>query len=151
MTTPQQEIEQQVREALKARDQERLATLRMLLSAINNERIRTGEEVDEETFWSLVRKSIKQRHESSEQYRAGERDDLADKEDREAEILEAYLPPAVDEAELTQAIRSLVEAEELSGQQAIGPIMKAMMERYSGRADGSTINRLARQILAEQD
>jgi len=151
MTTPQQQIERDVREALKAGDQERLATLRMLLSAINNERIRTQAEVDEETFWSLVRKGIKQRRESSEQYRAGERDDLADKEDREAEILQAYLPPAVDEEELTQAIRSFVEAEELSGPQAIGPIMKAMMALYSGRADGSTINRLARQILAEQD
>jgi len=151
MTTPQQQIERQVREALKAGDQERLATLRMLLSAINNERIRTGAEVDEETFWSLVRKGIKQRHESSEQYRAGQRDDLADKEDREAGILEAYLPPAVDEEELTQAIRSFVEASDLSGPQAIGPIMQAMMARYSGRADGSTINRLARQILAEQD
>ena len=151
MTTPQQQIEQQLKEALKARDQDRLATLRLLLSSINNERIRTGEEVEEAAFLSLVRKAIKQRRESSEQYRSGERDDLADKEDREATILEAYLPPAVDEEELTQAIRSFVEAEGLSGPQAIGPIMKAIMAQYSGRADGSTINRLARQILAEQD
>ena len=151
MTTPQQQIEQQVQEAMKARDQERLATLRMLLSAINNERIRTGEEVDEAAFMGLVRKGIKQRTESSEQYRAGGREELAAKEDREAEILEAYLPPAVNEEELMQAIRSFLDEEGLSGPQAIGPIMKAMMARYSGRADGSTINQLARQVLAEQD
>ena len=151
MTTPQQQIEQQVQEAMKARDQERLATLRMLLTAINNERIRTGEEVDEAAFLGLVRKGIKQRQESSEQYRAGGREELAAKEDREAAILEAYLPPAVDEDELRQAIRSFLEEEGLSGPQAIGPIMKAMLARYSGRADGSTINQLARQVLAEQD
>ncbi len=69
MTTPQQEIAKQVQAALKAGEQERLATLRMLLSAIQNERIRTGAEVDEETLWSLARKGIKQRHEASEQYR----------------------------------------------------------------------------------
>ncbi len=151
MTTPQKQIEQQVQAALKASDRDRLDTLRMLLSAIHNERIRTGAEVDEETLWSLARKGIKQRRESSEQYRSGGRDDLADKEDREAEILAEFLPPPVDEEELTEAIRSFVESEELSGPQAIGPIMKAMMARYSGRADGSTINRLARQILDGQD
>jgi uncharacterized protein YqeY len=151
MTTPQKQIEQQVQAALKASDRDRLDTLRMLLSAIHNERIRTGAEVDEETLWSLARKGIKQRRESSEQYRSGGRDDLADKEDREAEILAEVLPPAVDDDELTEAIRAFVESEDLSGPQAIGPIMKAMMARYSGRADGSTINRLARQILDGQD
>jgi uncharacterized protein YqeY len=151
MTSPQKQIEQQVQAALKARDRDRLDTLRMLLSAIHNERIRTGAEVDEETLWSLARRGIKQRRESSEQFRAGGRDDLADKEDREAEILAEFLPPAVDEEELATAIRSLVESEGLSGPQAIGPIMKAMMARYSGRAGGSTINRLARQILDGKD
>ena len=151
MTTPQQQIEKQVQAALKAGNQERLSTLRMLLSAIHNERIRTGVEVDEATLWSLARKGIKQRHESSEQYRAGGRSDLADKEDREAEILAEFLPPAVDDDELTDSIRSFVVSEALSGPQAIGPIMKAMMAKYSGRADGSTINRVARQILDEQN
>lgn len=151
MTTPQQEIEKQLQAALKAGEQERLATLRMLLSSIHNERIRTGAEVDEETLWGLARKGIKQRYEASEQYRSGGREDLADKEEREAAILEEYLPPALDEEELALAIRSFVESEGLSGPQGIGPTMKAMMARYSGRADGSTINRLARQTLVEQD
>ena len=75
----------------------------------------------------------------------------ADKEEREAAILEEYLPPAVDEEELALAIRSFVESEGLSGPQGIGPTMKAMMARYNGRADGSTINRLARQTPVEQD
>ena len=103
MSTPQERIETEVREALKARQKERLSTLRMLLNTLKNERIRTGQEVDEATFLKLVRKSIKQRQESSQQFRQGGRQELAEKEDREADILTAYLPPAVDDdLELTR-------------------------------------------------
>jgi len=147
MSTSQERIESEVKQALKAQDKERLSTLRMLLNAIKNERIRSGDEVDEETFFSLVRKGIKQRRESSEQYRLGNRPELAEKEEREAEILQAYLPPEVSDLELQAAIREFVLAEELAGPQAMGQVMKAMLHRFAGRADGATINRLAREIL----
>jgi uncharacterized protein YqeY len=149
MSSPQERIETEVREALKAREKERLSTLRMLLNSIKNERIRTGDEVDEATFLNLVRKGIKQRQDSSQQYRQGGRQELADLEDREAEILAVYLPPAVDEEELATAIRQYVAAEGLAGAQAMGSVMKEMLSRFSGRTDGGTINRLAREILAE--
>lgn len=149
MSSPQERIETEVREALKAREKERLSTLRMLLNSIKNERIRTGDEVDEATFLNLVRKGIKQRQDSSQQYRQGGRQELADQEDREAEILAVYLPPAVDEEELATAIRQYVAAEGLAGTQAMGSVMKEMLSRFSGRTDGGTINRLAREILAE--
>jgi len=149
MSSPREQIEAEVRQALKAQDKERLSTLRLLLNAIKNERIRIGEEVDEAGFYNLVRKGIKQRQESSEQYARGGRDDLAERERREAEILSEYLPPAVDETELIEAIRDYIAAEGLSGPQAMGPVMKEILARYSGRTDGATVNRLARQILAE--
>jgi len=149
MSSPQERIENEVRAALKAREKERLSTLRMLLNSIKNERIRTGQEVDEATFLNLVRKGIKQRQDSSQQYRQGGRQELADLEDREAEILAVYLPPAVDEEELATAIRQYVAAEGLAGAQAMGSVMKEMLSRFSGRTDGGTINRLAREILAE--
>lgn len=147
MSTSQERIQSDVKQALKAQDKERLSTLRMLLNAIKNERIRSGDEVDEETFFSLVRKGIKQRRESSEQYRRGDRPELAEKEEREAEILQTYLPPEVSDLELQAAIREFVLAEELAGPQALGQVMKAMLHRFAGRADGATINRLAREIL----
>ena len=71
MSKPQERIEQEVRQALKAQDKLELSTLRMLLNAIKNEQIRTGSEVDEATFLTLVRRSIKQRQDSVEQYRRG--------------------------------------------------------------------------------
>lgn len=147
MSTPQETIQTQINEALKAGDKERLSTLRLLLAAIKNEKIRAGEEVDEASFLKLVSKAIKQRQDSAEQYRKGDREDLASKEEREAEILAAYLPPQVDEEELRSAITALVESEDLAGPAAIGTIMKTMMARFAGQADGGTINKIARDIL----
>jgi uncharacterized protein YqeY len=149
MGTPQERIEAEVQQALKAGDKERLSTLRMLLNAIKNEAIRSGNEVDEETFLGLVRKGIKQRRESSEQYRRGDRLELAEREEHEAEILQTFLPPEVSEQELQDAIRELVASEGLQGPQAMGRVMKEMLHRYAGRADGATVNRIARDILAD--
>ena len=89
---PQEQIESDVKEALRSGEKEKLSTLRLLLSEIKNERIRSREQVDEETFLRLVRKGIKQRKDSAEQYREGSRAELAEAEEREAEYLLAYLP-----------------------------------------------------------
>ena len=147
MSTPQETIQTQIKEALKAGDKERLSTLRLLLAAIKNETIRAGEEVDEAGFLKLVRKAIKQRKDSAEQYRKGDREELASKEEREAEILAAYLPPQVDEEELRSSIAALVESEGLAGPAAIGTIMKTMMAKYAGQTDGGTVNKIARKLL----
>ncbi len=88
MSTPQERIQSDLKDALKAKDRERLDTLRMLLSEIKNEKIRGGREVDEKAFVGLVRKAIKQRKDSAEQYRGGGRGELADKEEREPALLE---------------------------------------------------------------
>ncbi|HEX9668107.1 MAG TPA: GatB/YqeY domain-containing protein [Thermoanaerobaculia bacterium] len=145
--TPQQRIESDLKEALKAGQKERLSTLRLLLTEIKNERIRRGAEVDEPGFVALVRKAVKQREEASTQYRQGGRPELAEKEEREAVILTAYLPAQADEAQIRAAIEELVAARGLAGPAAIGPVMKEMLARFGSAADGATINRLAREIL----
>ena len=147
MSNPYDSIQTDIKEALKAGDKERVSTLRLLLTAIKNEQIRAGAEVDEEGFLKLVRKAIKQRKDSVEQYRKGGRDELADKEEREAEILASYLPPQVDEGELKAAIEAFVAEQELSGPAAIGAVMKSMMARFAGQTDGGTINKIAREVL----
>ena len=147
MATPQETVESDLRAALKAGDKEKLATLRLLLADVKNERIRRGPEVDAETFAGLVRKAIKQRGEAAEQFRAGGRLELAEKEEREAAILEAYLPQQAGEAEIRAAIAAFAAAEGLSGPKGIGPVMRAMLARFGATADGATINRLAREVL----
>lgn len=149
MSAYQKRMQGEIQTALKAGEKEKVSTLRLLLTSVKNDEIRLGGELDEPKFLNLVRKAIKQRKESAEQYRKGQRPELAEREDREAELLSEYLPPAVSDAELQSAIREFVEGEGLSGRGAIGSVMKEMMARYGGRADGGTINRIARQVLAE--
>lgn len=135
---------------MKAGDKERLGTLRMLLADVKNERIRRGGEVDEAGLVALVRKGIKQRHESAEQFRRGGREADALREEREAEILGGYLPQQVGDDEVRAAVVALVESEGLSGPAAIGRVMKETMARFGSRADGAAINRIAREVLAER-
>jgi uncharacterized protein YqeY len=149
MSAYQDRLQAEIKDALKAGEKEKVSTLRLLLSSVKNEEIRLGDGLDEAQFLHLVQKAIKQRGESAEQYRKGDRPELAEREEREADFLGAYLPPPVSEEELQTAIRDFVEQQELSGPGAIGPIMREMMARFSGRADGATINRLARQVLAQ--
>jgi uncharacterized protein len=148
---PQPRIEADVMAALKAGEKEKLQTLRLLLAEIKNERIRRGGEVDEAGFIALLRRAIKQREEAAEQFRKGNREELAAKEAREAAILAAYLPAQAGEAEIRAAIEELLAelAERgVSGPPAIGPIMKEMLARFGGTAEPATINRIARQVIA---
>ena len=147
-TAPQQRIEADVKAAMKAGEKDKLGTLRMLLTEIKNERIRRGSDVDEAGFVSLVRKAIKQREEAALQYRNGGREELAAKEDSEAKLRAGFLPAQVDEAQIRAAIQELVDAEGLSGPAAMGRIMKEMKARFGSSADGATLNRIAREMLA---
>lgn len=147
--TPQQRIEAEVKTAMKSGEKERLSTLRMLLTEIKNERIRRGDEVDEAGFVSLVRKAVKQREESVAQYRKGAREDLAAKEEAEIKMLQDFLPAQVDEAQIRAAVEEIVAGQGLSGPAAMGPIMKGVMARFGSSADGATINRIAREVLAK--
>ena len=149
-TTPQQRIEADVKTAMKSGDKERLGTLRMLLTEIKNERIRRGEEVDETGFVSLVRKAIKQREEAATQYRNGNREELAAKEDSEAKMLAEFLPAQVDEGQIRAAIQVLIDERGLSGPAAMGQVMKEMIARFGSSADGATINRITREVLASK-
>lgn len=158
--TPQQRISRELQAAMKSGDRVRLSALRMLLTEIQSAGLRapansvaTGSspELDEAGFQVLVRKAIKQRRESAEQFRLGDRPELAAKEDVEAEIFAAYLPRQASEEELREAMVAIVSgvaAQGLDGKAALGAVMKAALAQFAGAADGATVNRLARELLA---
>jgi len=146
--SPQERIQAELKDAMKAGDKARISTLRLFLNRIKNERIALGREVDEATFQALAQKAIKQHREAAEAFRKGGREASAAAEEAEAEVLAAYLPPPAEEDEVRAAIEAFVSEQGLAGPQAIGPVMREMTQRFAGRADGAAINRIARDVLS---
>lgn len=148
MSTPVERIQADLTAALKARDTGRRDALRLLLTALKNEQIGRGQALDDDGFLVVVKRMVKQRRESSDQYRKGDRLELAEQEEAEIAILETYLPQQASEDEIRSAIEALITEQDLSGPRAIGAIMQAMIKRFGAAADGATISRLARAALS---
>ena len=130
--------------ARKERDKLRTTTLTTFLSEIKNKEIDQGGPVSDEDVRGLLVTAIKRRREAAEQMRAGSRVELAEKEEQEGAMLQAYLPPALEEDEVRGLIRDAISA----GAADVGGVMKAVMPRTKGRFDGKELNRLVREALA---
>jgi hypothetical protein len=122
--------------ALKAREALRVSTLRLLLAQIKNEEIARGGPLAREDVLALVRRGIKTRRESVEQFERGGRADLAAKERAEIAVLEAYLPRQLSREEIAAAAAELVRELGAAGKKDMGRVMKAILERYAGQIDG---------------
>lgn len=135
-------------EAMKKQEPARLSALRMLKAALVNKSVERGRDLDDADARQVVASLIKQRRESIEQFQRGGRQDLVDKETAEIKVLEAYLPPPVDPAEVEQAIAAAIAETGASSAKDLGRVMKAVMGRLSGRAvDGRMVNELVRARL----
>lgn len=142
------QISKQLMEAMKARDELKVSTLRMIKSALGAQAIQKGKDVlDDAESIEVLGKMLKQREESIEAFTKGNRPELADKERKEAQILKTYLPTPLSEAELKTIVESAVKELGLSGPQALGAVMKVVMPKVAGRADGKLLNQLVRQAL----
>jgi len=133
--------------AMKAQDKEALGTLRMLQSAVKNEQISLGHELSDEEAMSVIRKGVKQRQDSVEQYTKGNRPELAAKESSEIEILKAYLPAELSDEELESGLREIVASTGAQSTKDMGKVMKEATARYKGRADGKKIQEIVSRLL----
>lgn len=129
--------------ARKAQDKPRTLLLGTILSAIKNREIELGRVPTDEEVIEVIRRGIKTRRESVEQYQKGGRTDLAGQESAEIIILQEYLPPDVDPAEIRAAVKSAIEA----GAGDVGKVMAQVMPKFKGRADGKVINQIVREEL----
>lgn len=143
----QARIEQDLKAAMKSGDKRRVSTLRLLLSALKNEKINSQRELTDEEAEAIIRRAVKQRKESIEVYERTGRVDLASGEKEELAILEAYLPQAMSDAELEETIRGIVKEKGFSSAKEIGQLMKELMARHRGRADGKRAQEIARRLL----
>ena len=141
------EIQEAAKQAMKARDQLTLSTLRLLLSAVHNEEIRVRRELTEEDIQRTIGTLGKQRAEAIDLYRKGGRDDLAAKEDAELAVLKRFLPQQLSEAEIKELIRSCIEESGAKGVQDLGKVMKLVMPKVAGRSDGKRVNELTKGML----
>lgn len=143
------QIQADLTTAMKARDTEATATLRMLVAAIRNARVeagRTGDVTDAETV-DLLAREAKKRTEAAEAFRGAGRDELADKEEREREIVRRYLPAQLPADELAAIVDATVAETGASGPGDLGRVMSAVMPRVRGRADGKAVSAMVRERL----
>ena len=131
--------------ARKAQDKDRTLLLGTVLAALKNREIEVSRELTDTDVIEVLRKGVKTRRESVEQYVAGKRQDLADRESWEIGIIEGYLPPDADPAEIRAAVRAAVAA----GATEIGKVMGRVMPQFKGRADGKVIQQIAREELTQ--
>ncbi len=130
-------------EARRAKDKLRTTVLTTVLSEIRNKEIEQGDDATDEDVIGVVTKAIKQRKEAAEQMRDAGREELAEKEEREAEILDAYTPESMSEDEVRTLVRELIA----SGADNMGAVMGRLMPQIKGRFDGGEANRIVREEL----
>jgi uncharacterized protein YqeY len=135
--------------AMKAKNAERLSTLRMLKAALMNKGVEKNRALDPGEELQVVSTLVKQRRDSIEQFTAGGREDLAAKERAEITVLETYLPPAVSDEELDQAIVQAIAETSAAGPKDMGKVMKAVMALLAGKTvDGKTVSERVKRKLA---
>lgn len=146
-----QELQNQLKEAMLAKDVLKTSVLRLLLSAINYYEIQkggAGYSASEEDVLSVIQKEAKQRNDSIEHYKLANRQDLVDKEQKELDILKAYLPAQMTEEEIQLLVKDAVAKTGASTPQDIGKVMGLLIPQTKGKADGSLISKIVKEKLS---
>lgn len=141
------QIEQDLKAAMKERDETRRDALRMLLTAIKVKEKEIKHLPDETQIRQVISSQIKQRRDAAEQFTQGGRKDLADKEEAELRVLQRFLPEALSRDALEALVAEVIGEVGASGPKDMGRVMKALMPRLEGRADGKLVNEVVRAKL----
>lgn len=136
-----------VKEAMKSRQQKRLDTLRTLHSDIKNVSINNQVEITDDVCLDQIAKTIKQKNDTLEQFRAAGRTDLVEEEEMKIEFLKAYLPQQLSEAELEALVKEAIVEVGATSKKEMGAVMKALAPRTKGRAEGKTVSALVQKLL----
>ncbi len=142
-----EKISADLKDAMRARDQLRLDTLRSVLSAFTYKKDALGRELTEQDELDVLSKLVKQRADSIEQFGKAGRPELVEKESKEKEIITAYLPAQLSEAEVREKIKAIVAGLE-PGQANQGAVMKAAMPQLKGLADGNLVKKIVGEVLS---
>ena len=143
-----EKLDEDLKSAMRAKDSLRMNTVRALKSAVKYREIELMKPLDDAGILGVMATEIKRRRDSVEQYRAGNRADLADKEEAEIKILQEFLPQQLTAAEVEAKVVEAIAKVGAQGPKDMGAVMKALLPQVQGRADGKAVSELVKQRLA---
>ncbi len=145
--TLKDQILNDIKSAMKAKDSNTLSTLRMLHSAIKNQEIEQKKDLNDTQIGIVVKKEIKKRKDAIEQYTNGGRQELADKEQSEIETLKKYMPEELSEDAIKNIVEESIKSTKAQGPQDMGKVMSTAMAKLGGTADGQLVSKLVKEAL----
>ncbi len=143
-----QKLQEEMKAAMKGGDKDRLSTIRMLISEIKKVQIDSKKELTDDEILSILQKYVKQRKEAYEQYSKAGREDLANKELKEIEIVQEFLPQPLSEEEIVKIVQQTISDLGASSIKDMGKVVKAVMEKVKGRAEGSVVSKIVKEKLS---
>jgi uncharacterized protein YqeY len=144
-----QQLDADMKTAMKSRDSLRLETIRGVRGSIRNKEIDAGGELDDEAILRVIRTLVKQRSDSIEQYQAAGRSELADKESAEKAVLEEYLPAGPDAAEVERVVLEVIAETGAAGPRDRGKVMKPSLDCLGPAADGKLVSQTVKRLLTD--
>ncbi len=141
-------LQEDMKNAMRSGDRNKLSVLRMLISEFKNERIRTGKDLSEKESIGLVKSALKKRKDSAKMYRDGNRPDLAEKEELEIAVIEQYLPEQLSMEETEKIVSEIVAETGASGMKDMGKVMGLFMAKYRAVADGNIVQEVVKRKLS---
>jgi len=142
-----EKIREDMKAAMRARDTVALGALRMIVAAVMNEEVKLGKSLDDAGVMGILQRGIKTRKESVEQFTKGGRQELADKETKEIEVLQRYLPQQLDEAGTRALVEKVIAEVGAQHKGDVGKVMRKIMTEHRGEVDGALVQRIAGEIL----
>jgi len=144
----QERLLEDLKTAMKAGDRQRVSVLRMLRSELKNAEIARGDALGDAEVLDILSRYARKRKESAAEYERGGRQDLVDKEMAEHDIVQGYLPTALSEAELGELVDAVIAEQGATGMKQMGPVMKEVLARAAGRAEGGAVSALVKARLS---
>jgi hypothetical protein len=138
----------EMKQAMRSSDKVRLSTIRMIRAAVKNKEIELRKKIDDEEIQRVIQGMLRRNEESIEQFRLGGRMDLVDKESQEGDILKSFLPQALSTEEMLKVIDESIQETQASSLKDLGKVMKSVMPKLTGKADGKVINQLVKERLS---
>ncbi|MGX7351038.1 glutamyl-tRNA(Gln) amidotransferase subunit E [Enterococcus canis] len=140
-------LNEDMKTAMKAKDKESLTVIRMLKSAIQNEQIKEGRELNDEEELTVLSREMKQRRDSLAEFEKADRTDLVEKVQKEIVIVEKYLPAQLSEAEIREIVQNAIDQTGATSPKEFGKVMGAVMPKVKGKADGNQVNAIVKELL----